>query len=282
MSKQRVRHRRGKLTFGYFVAFIVVLAGSCGTSYVTHPKIRDVAFSLEGEPWVVLGTGRLIPPQSVDIAEETLPEKTAQIEFIGQSHGWLLDWKGKVYGTEDGGRNWSLKAAAFPVNSFYAKMDFINERIGLVSHGPALYRTVDGGSSWRKIFPTEDLQRTGTADDIRPGAYSQIDANIIWLVTQSKRVFVSTNGGAVWNETNSPVVPGDNILAAISEEEAWVGNAGLSHTTDGGRTWRTVSAAQVPHDVILTSMCFSDAGTGWAVGWLSRRFRLIRGRQPRV
>lgn len=83
------------------------------------------------------------------------------IHFWNAGSGILVDTKGKVYTTSDGGQNWLPVASNLPVVSF-GSMAFLNQVTGfIVGAGGKIYKTADGGKSWTKETSktTADLMR---------------------------------------------------------------------------------------------------------------------------
>ena len=63
-------------------------------------------------------------------------------------HAWATDQSGNVYGTSDGGENWSKLAST--VDTIYA-LSFTDASYGWAISNTSLWQTTDGGSTWHKI-----------------------------------------------------------------------------------------------------------------------------------
>lgn len=69
---------------------------------------------------------------------------------------------------------------------------------------------------------------------------SVVDANILWAVCDTGRVFKSTNGGVNWIQSNTGL-PSTNIytVSAIDASNCWIGNGvgSIYKTSNGGSSW---------------------------------------------
>src|SRR5437868_11734854 len=126
--------------------------------------------------------------------------------------------------------------------------------IGAAAGG--IFRTNDGGLSWKPIFEKETVASIGAI------ALAPSNPNIIWVgtgesnirndISGGRGVYMSTDGGSNWRfmglkdtgQISSVVVDPDNpnivLVGAIGH--AWGPNTerGVFRTTDGGKTWTKV------------------------------------------
>ena len=158
---------------------------------------------------------------------------------------------------------------------------------GVVYHAAnVLFRTEDGGQSWRAISPdltrddeskqgwaggpiTGDLTGVETYGTIFAVAESPLEAGLLWAGTDDGRVHRTGDGGATWTEVtaNLPGLPEWATVAAIEPSPHRAGTAWLvadAHrlddrrpylwrTDDFGATWTSL-AAGLPDDVHLRSV----------------------------
>ena len=86
-----------------------------------------------------------------------------RVAFLGGAAGWLSLDDNLLFGTRDGGRNWS--AVGLPGTPYFDQMAFTDSQHGLALHlGRGLYETVDGGVKWTRLrvdFLAQSLNCTG-------------------------------------------------------------------------------------------------------------------------
>ena len=171
-----------------------------------------------------------------------------------------------VYRTRDGGTQWekvlfvSDSTGAVDVefqpgnpNVLYASMWRAERKPWTIISGAregGLYKSVDGGTTWKKLTTGLPNQLVGKSNiAVTPGA-----PNVVFAVIEAKPgsgLYRSDDAGETWSVastygpmltrpfyyTNIAVHPKDpNIL--------WVMSEGFYKTTDGGKTWRSQS---IPH-----------------------------------
>lgn len=175
-------------------------------------------------------------------------------------------------------------------------MHMVNAQVGwgLHSNGngthATLYRTTDGGKSWKHLLAPSDL----------PSAqfdFYGFDETMAFLIPMDSSSYPhplsyyygTTDGGATWQRRNWPVMPALKGVAAtfkwtfLDHNQGWVTAAPimtgscdcgdvekpmkpvdfevLFHTTDGGQHWQKV--ARLPSKYDIDSLIFTDANNGW-------------------
>jgi hypothetical protein len=145
--------------------------------------------------------------------------------------------------TTDAGSHWrKFGRSKMDIESFR----FVNESIGFFvaqrlhygddiefSREAQIYRTGDGGMTWRKIPLKSSLQWTWLLD-IWPAS-----ATNIWAVGDV--ILNSRNGGRTWKEIH--VESGNGFYGRASRvkfsnsKRGWIEADGYAITSDGGRTW---------------------------------------------
>ena len=157
---------------------------------------------------------------------------------------------------------WSIGALAIDPNRpdtvWVGTGENNNQRV--VGYGDGVYRTLDGGKSWKKT----GLEKS---EHIGKILVDPRDSNVVWVAAQGplwssggeRGVYKSTDGGATWTRvlhvdddtgaTDIVFAPGDpdTVLAAMHQRRRHVwtyvsGGPGssLHKTTDGGKSWRRV------------------------------------------
>ncbi len=97
-----------------------------------------------------------------------------------------------------------------------------------------VFRTTNGGQTWRKVFSVPDRGMEAVA--LAPSA-----PRIAYAATGERGTFRSVDGGATWKETNLPEITRVASFAVHPRRPntVWFGTATetILKSTDGGRTW---------------------------------------------
>ncbi len=174
---------------------------------------------------------------------------------------------GGVYRTSDGGETWDpanegIKAEFFPGERNYpefgqcvhkvARDPVDPDRLFLQNHG-GVYRSDDGGTSWRDIAPGLPTE-FGFAMVAHPHqantayTFPIADAGARWPVDGRARVFRTTDGGSSWDQLGEGSLP-DDFYAAVMRDAMCADDhstAGLYFGSRNGAVW-----------------CSPDSGTTW-------------------
>lgn len=211
-----------------------------------------------GKSWRHIGL-----PESRHIAEIRVHPNDPELLYVavqGALHG-PSEERG-VYRSEDGGESWR-KILYVDENTGAAdlSMDVTNPRIlyaGMWDHrrlpwtvrsggpGSGLYKSMDGGNSWRKL--TEGLPDTlgKVAIDVSPAQPERVYANIE-AAGDKGGVYRSDDGGKSWRQTSK-----DRITVARAwyyieifadpqnPDRVYVLNAPMLKSIDGGRTFTSI------------------------------------------
>jgi len=146
--------------------------------------------------------------------------------LISAGTGWIIDQKGRVYSTADGGRTWLPLQKATQINAY--SLFFLDDKNcwALGAPGPdpdrtSLYNSDDGGRTWQ-------VQYDFGEDEGITSCYF-LDTREGWIVG-SRRGLPKTHGMA-------------------------------RHTTDGGTTWEYLSPKDESH--WYKQVYFHDRDSGW-------------------
>ena len=92
--------------------------------------------------------------QNINIELPIWHAKFVEVDFVDEQTGFLVATDGSFFRTTDGGNTWNLvtKVLAYYIHG----MSFINNSIGYM-YGHGIYQTEDGGESWDKVEPSEQL-----------------------------------------------------------------------------------------------------------------------------
>jgi photosystem II stability/assembly factor-like uncharacterized protein len=209
------------------------------------------------------------------------------LSVVSAATVWASGTEGTVIRTADGGRHWSLlPVPGAETLDFRGIRAFDDKTAVIISSGPAekgqarIYRTTDGGASWKQVF-----------EEKRSGIF--LDAVAFWdrhhgivlsdPVDGRFMLFATDNGGATWKQflasTLPPALPGEGAFAASNscltvdaKGNVWFGTGGANvarvfRSSDGGRTWQL---AETPMRLAnassgIFSLAFAG-GYGIAVG----------------
>jgi len=199
------------------------------------------------------------------------------------SLGWVCSMQGHVIRTIDGGRSWrgTMLAGA---NLEYVQ--FLNPRVGYASGPTGVYRSTDGGVSWRDITPQLVVAEKAW------GSYWINEQEGVFFVggcaTGLQYFYRTTDAGQSWsftttNEPGSGLSDGlifpDGSGLAVSSGVLW-------GTNDSGRNWFRINSTGSKRwteeiAVVGNSILLPTSGTdcdGQTRGVGSLRFSRDRGR----
>ncbi|HJW99703.1 MAG TPA: hypothetical protein VJ453_06065 [Terriglobales bacterium] len=165
-----------------------------------------------------------------------------------------------LYKTTDGGKSWKkvlnvsentgfadVVIDSDDPNTIYAAAYQRRRHVWtLIDGGPesAMYRSVDGGSSWTKLksgLPTVDLGRIGVA-------ISPADHNVVYATVEAAEgkggIFRSTDRGATWERRNpfdeTAMYYGQIFADPKNVDRIYVMNVLIRVSDDGGKTLRVL------------------------------------------
>jgi len=238
---------------------------------------------------------------------------TVYVAALG--HLWGTNTERGVYKTTDGGKTWTrvlfvddttgfvdLEMDPGDPNTLYAaawhRLRWGGSHMEGVGKGSGLYKTSDGGKTWKRLtdpalkngLPGDRIGRIGIAISAQNPklvfAFIQVDRGVTDPAQgRFGGVFRSGDGGATWTQVNDlqaiPHYYYDEIwVDPADSQHVFVNSAPLLESTDGGRTFAPESLSRVhgdhhalwfdPHDAghrILgndggASVTF-DAGRAW-------------------
>jgi photosystem II stability/assembly factor-like uncharacterized protein len=186
--------------------------------------------------------------------------KQDDLYFIDANQGWSINGQGQIFHTADGGATWD-KELDQP-GTYFRAVTFLDEKHGLASNigtgyypgvtdATPLYRTDDGGGTWKKVTAISGPTPKGICN------FSRIDAT---HVVASGRVggpsflLRSSDGGASWQSIDLSSQVAMLIDARFKSFDDGLVTGGDSlddnsrcvilHTADGGASWQTVFTSQ--------------------------------------
>jgi photosystem II stability/assembly factor-like uncharacterized protein len=195
-------------------------------------------------------------------AAEKLPcRAVAGLWFTSRGRGYAICGEEAGAGSEaktlfvttDGGRRWRVRATtgqgqngslcaggALPCSGYPAGLAFPTASVGyLTADRGGVYRTTDGGRSWKTALFTDDVYD--------PLDSSWLDASNGYVLLHGAGLVATADGGRTWHLA-FPVAPGpptgplafDSPSDGVAAGAAWPVEAQgrIVSTTNGGRTWR--------------------------------------------
>ena len=238
----------------------------------TDAILNDVHFINADIGWVVGEDGIIL--KTVDGGENWVSQTSGVttflrgVHFIDANIGYAVgnpDFSGEetVLVTTDGGANWVRQSPSGFTT--YNDVDIIGSNNGAVvgtesGDGVVLWPSgVDFFNYSNPIFNTE-LQGVDFVD-LSPGFA------VGWAVGDGGTIIKSTNGGATWNQQNSPIAQSLFDVNCADQNTCWaVGFNTILNTVDGGTTWSTQTFPQTPPVSFFRSVSFVNPDIGWVVG----------------
>src|SRR2546421_5936005 len=121
--------------------------------------------------------------------------------------------------------------------------------VAYAATSPGVFKTVDGGHTWKKMRGEEALLIAVAGNDSNIAYASSIN---------NFDLTKTTDGGATWDHIQPDMA---SVLAVVPSDPAKLYaalyNRGMSKTTDGGTTWSTIMSG-LPHDFFYVAF-----GSGW-------------------
>lgn len=237
------------------------------------------------------------------------------IYFLNPQEGWVLWQEGnraQLFHTTDSGANWSTMALV-DVNADFAldlslgqgltgRILFTSSSLGWfipssnggsAARDPFIYRTVDGGVTWKSLTltPPNGINTSNSAIldvkffDSRTGVLELSGANGGPSPTY---LYFTTDSGAIWNgpQRITKDIVADHASGSgldFIDRSHWIGYLGadgLLETNDGGTTWTVVSppngptcaessseSCSLPFGGYYVRLQFVDSAHGWMSSW---------------
>ncbi len=205
-----------------------------------------------GKSWTV---GKVPDAEKLDFRDiEAFDENTAYILSIGPGES------SRIYKTTDGGKNWNLQFKNTNEKAFFDALAFWDKDNGIAMSDPVdgrfvLIRTTDG-TTWN---PVDTSKMPATAEGEAAFAASGTciiskGAKSAYLVSggNAARVFRSTDRGATWAVSDTPIVKGsagagifsiavydalNGIVVGGNYEKPGDTASTVAVTRNGGKTW---------------------------------------------
>lgn len=186
--------------------------------------------------------------------------RVSSLSFRDKFNGWIVGEKGQVFQTTDSGRTWQARGVEltakvsgwklsdvnFPEVRFFSEsLGFIaagiNYRYPLYSPNGVIFKTMDGGRTWKRITVTEKL-------GLKYASFvSEGEAWVVLRYYRDDRLLHTVDGGRKWAFVRAESKA--SVVQFADTNNGWL-VAGLwdypitdqlLRTNDGGQTWFEVS-----------------------------------------
>ena len=247
--------------------------------------------------WVVIsgpdhlnGTLAITKDGGLNWSSVAVPFDVGQIDFIDETTGFILVWRGvaagssavDVYSSTDGGVSWvpvyimqpgegdSVNTLPFSgQKSGFSFLDSLHGWVGCnipIDGNVYFYASSDGGHSWGKQhISLPDGYETAMTEVGIAQFFSSLDGLLpVRLMTDnSGYVFYNTrDSGKTWSPTTPLISAGQYSLASYNDIFVWDGGASIYISHDSGLTWNPLET-NVNVTEILMEIEFVDGEAGW-------------------
>lgn len=232
--------------------------------------------------WLFLAGTLASPQQWVAQGSHTSASLRA-VSAAGAKIVWAGGTRGSYLRTLDGGRNWTAAQVAGAGDlDFRGVRAFDADTVFLMSAGEGamsrVYKTIDGGKSWRLQLTNPDAR--GFFDCI---AFRNRERGIVVgdPVDGDFAIFTTVDGGRNWRRRRGPralrqegaFAASNSCVFAAGASDVWfvsggVGGARVFHSRDGGAEWETGGTAMRSDRASagIFSVFFSDQKHGAIAG----------------
>ena len=259
------------------------------------PELGSIVSLDKGLTWVRVGEGSY-----------SSNDARHGVAFRDAKNGILLNTKGEMLQSSDGGKSWKLKRSDLRAPSAYyyyaGGVQFVNSKTGFLLnwderlYKASLYKTSDGGETWAAVLSSILCCRFGFTDENNGWAQSDLSPY---------GVRVTRDGAGSWTELTRPSFYFGDLRVDVANGLTAVGVAGsIAQSSDDGKTWSmrdsglneylnrvysrdgksywvlgragtvlrsddgglTWAKVPVPSSANLLDVQFSDAKNGWIVG----------------
>ncbi|NGM80917.1 hypothetical protein G5B47_00670 [Paenibacillus sp. 7124] len=276
---------------------------------------RDIFFTDSDNGWIIRQTFAMMETivlrtrdggKSWKISPLSQGSSISSAYFSSPFKGWLMATWGTeesreskaLYMTDDGGATWKTimqndqyspnsPHPALPVVGIAGGVVFRDGVTGLIplnrSKNPKLYRTVDGGSSWREVKALPASSAFNNYDNVTLGKPEFFSPATGWIPVVGTRKnpagkvyngYFTSNGGIDWKwaEFNLGLRTGDNEDVPptfLNSNDGWIINGNvLYRTTNQGKDWKalpdsTVLISKLSEYPEIVKLQFISKDVGW-------------------
>lgn len=180
------------------------------------------------------------------------------VAFRDAKNGAMVNTRGELYQSADGGKTWTLKRSDLGSNNYYpysaARLQFLNAKTGyLLSLDRRLYKTSDGGENWASGLGSTLWTGMGFTDESKG-----------WARTDGGKFWLTRDGSSTWIELPQPSFTLTDVRVEAGTALTAVGSGGaIAQSSDDGKTWalRYTGVRET-----LNRVYSLDGKTYWAIG----------------
>jgi len=180
------------------------------------------------------------------------------VAFRDAKNGAMVNTRGELYQSADGGKTWALKRSDLGSNNYYpysaARLQFLSAKTGyLLSLDRRLYKTSDGGENWASGLGSTLWTGMGFTDESKG-----------WARTDGGKFWLTRDGSSNWTELPQPSFTLMDIRVEAGTALTAVGSGGaIAQSSDDGKTWalRYTGLRET-----LNRVYSLDGKTYWAIG----------------
>jgi photosystem II stability/assembly factor-like uncharacterized protein len=214
-----------------------------------------------GSTWRAITSGLLREKGFVDSLVINAQSSTTLYTSISWNE--VAGGQGFLFKSTDGGENWTAANAGIPgdhccgfvltIDPHYHNVLYAAEIDGIGGLDPSLYKSEDGGESWRRLQYFNSGGHLAIDPDNPNTIYATATCPSPEIINEDCpwTVFKSTDAGASWSPANSELPDGIGLLRmdpknprTLYAMTGWIsyGRPGVFKTTDGGASWSMVNA----------------------------------------
>jgi len=247
-----------KLTAIPAAAGLAVLIAACGAS--ARPAADTwVAASGTASP----GEGAVVPRSEGTEYVNLIDLAAPGLGLVGLGTGAQGTGSARLVVSRDNGRTFTAIGPATAAGTTTDDVFFRDREVGwfvvfnLDTTADTLYRTTDGGHTWRASSVVGHVIAAGSQDSVQ-----FVSGTHGWLLSLQptgplEALAVTSDGGATWHWVSSlyptageGLLPKPGLVRFTSGTTGWLGgdpySQALYRTVDGGRTWRHVDVPAPP------------------------------------
>ena len=223
---------------------------------------------------LVIGLNWAGGPAASPPIDPSNPRPITTMHFFDAGSGWVLSL-GSLLTTRDGGKHWRDITPGPPEPpTELAAVQFLDPTVGWTvggygAHTVQVWRTTDGGTSWRASQLTIDSALEASLDFIDPQhGWLVVASQTASGFTSAGQLFQTVDGGVTWRGLPPP--PSGHPVRFLDHSTGWnVGGANFDElyvTRDGGQSWVrqrvTIPTAYSQTAPAFDLPVFPDSGLG--------------------